>query len=70
MHCTGCMEDCRIDELRRRYEEEKTWIAVAFGFFPEALTKPISDEKLDALTDYFNQRRDTSRSGSKYFPLI
>jgi hypothetical protein len=38
---------------------------VAFGFLPEAKTKPIPERKLQVLTDYFNQRRDTSRSTIK-----
>lgn len=65
MHCTGCMEDCDLDVLQKKYEAENTWVIVAFGFFPEAKKKPITPYKLDILSDYFNQRRDTSRSKIK-----
>ncbi len=72
MHCTGCMADCDVDVLRRKYESEKTWVMVAFGFFPEVEEHPIPAKKLNMLSDYFNQRRDTSRSGIKFlsFDLI
>ncbi|MCK4821910.1 hypothetical protein KA005_39455 [bacterium] len=65
MHCTGCLPDCELDILQKKYEAEKTWIVIAFGFLPAAHKKPISARKLDILTDYFNQRRDTSRSKIK-----
>ncbi len=32
LHCTGCLEDCRVDMLRKQLEPKKTWILVAFGF--------------------------------------
>jgi len=69
MHCTGCMSDCELDILRKKYEAEKTWIVVAFGFLPDAISKPIPQLKLDMLTDYFNQRRDTTRSKIKVLPF-
>lgn len=65
MHCTGCLPDCQVDVQRRKLETEKIWIVVAFGFLPKAKTEPIPQEKLDILSDYFNQRRDTSRSRIK-----
>jgi hypothetical protein len=65
LHCTGCLPDCEVEILRKKYEVEKTWILVAFGFLPQAKTEPIPSYKLDILTDYFNQRRDTSRSRIK-----
>jgi hypothetical protein len=72
LHCTGCLAECQIDVLRREYESEKTWILVAFGFLPKRETRPIPEYKLDILSDYFNQRRDTSRSRIKIvsFDLI
>lgn len=72
LYCTSCLPDCEAEILRKKYEAEKTWILVAFGFLPQALTKPIEERKLDILTDYFNQRRDTSRSKIKIisFSLI
>jgi hypothetical protein len=63
------MEDCEIDSLRRKFEKERTMIIVAFGFLPEAIENPIPQQKLDILTDYFNQRRDTSRSKIKVLPF-
>jgi len=69
LHCTGCLPDCQVDVLRREYEAEKTWLLVAFGFLPKALEEPIAEYKLDLLTDYFNQRRDTSRSRIKIVPF-
>lgn len=69
MHCTGCMPDCELDIQRKKYEAEKTWIVIAFGYLPEAVNKPFPQKKLDILTDYFNQRRDTSRSRIKVLPF-
>ena len=69
MYCTGCMSDCELDRLRQQHEAERTMVIVAFGFFPQALTKPIPQNKLDILTDFFNQRRDTSRSKIKVLPF-
>ncbi|MEE8576060.1 MAG: hypothetical protein V3T31_02285 [candidate division Zixibacteria bacterium] len=65
LYCTSCLPDCEVEVVRKKYEAEKTWILVAFGFLPQALTNPIDERKLDILTDYFNQRRDTSRSKIK-----
>lgn len=72
LHCTGCLPECKVDILRIRYEAEKTWILVAFGFLSKEETRPIPEYKLDVLSDYFNQRRDTSRSRIKIvsFDLI
>jgi len=68
MHCTGCIPECELDVQRQRYEEQRTFVIVAFGFLPETLADPIPQRKLDILTDYFNQRRDTSRSRIKVLP--
>ncbi len=65
LYCTSCQGECEVEILRQKYEAEKTWILVAFGFLPRAKTNPIPQHKLDILTDYFNQRRDTSRSKVK-----
>lgn len=69
LHCTGCLPDCQIETLIKKYETQKTWVLVAFGFLPQAKTEPIPSHKLDVLTDYFNQRRDTSRSKIKIVPF-
>ena len=69
LHCTGCLENCEVDMLQRKFEPERTWLLVAFGFLPRAVSDPIPDYKLDILTDYFNQRRDTSRSRMKIVPF-
>jgi hypothetical protein len=65
LHCTGCLADCQVDILQKQYEAEKTWILVAFGFLLKTGRQSIPSHKLDTLTDYFNQRRDTSRSRIK-----
>jgi len=65
MHCTGCLPDCQVDILQKQFEMEKTWVLIAFGFFDKGRVPAISPSKLDILTDYFNQRRDTSRSRIK-----
>ncbi|MCR4440052.1 MAG: hypothetical protein QHJ34_12940 [bacterium] len=62
MHCTACMEDCPVEQQRRALEQERTWLVVAFGFLPQALHRPPAEQKLSILTDYFNQRRDVTRS--------
>ncbi len=72
MFCTGCLPDCEVEKLRHQYEAEKTMLLLAFGFFPQALHNPIPEEKLNILTDFFNQHRDKSRSQIKVlsFDLI
>lgn len=72
MHCTGCLPDCEVEIQQAGLEAERTWILVAFGFLHKDQRKLISQYKLDILTDYFNQRRDTSRSRMKIisFDLI
>jgi hypothetical protein len=69
LHCTGCLPDCRVEILRKKYEAERTWVMVAFGFLPKAKEKPIPEYKLDILTDYFNQGRDINRSRIKIVPF-
>ena len=69
LHCTSCLPECEVEILQKKYEAEKTWLLVAFGFLPQVKTKPIPTYKLDMLTDYFNQRRDTSRSRIKIVPF-
>jgi hypothetical protein len=59
MHCTGCLPECKVDIIQRQLELERTWVMVAFGFLLGQETKPLDLRKLDILTDYFNQRRDT-----------
>jgi len=69
LHCTGCLEDCPVNVRRLALEKDRTFVLVAFGFLPQALEKPIPEEKLDLLTEYFNSRRDTSRSKIKILPF-
>jgi hypothetical protein len=68
LYCTSCLDDCRVEQLRKEYEEQRISILVAFGYLPEVLTHPISPKKLEILSDYFNQRRDTKRSKIKLLP--
>lgn len=72
LYCTGCLPDCQVEIIRKECEVKRTWVLVAFGFLPEAKTKPIPAYKLQILSDHFNQRRDTSRSSVKivWFDLI
>lgn len=72
LHCTGCLANCQVDILQKRLEAERTWVLVAFGFLHKDGQQPIPQSKLDVLTDYFNQRRDTTRSRIKIlsFELI
>jgi hypothetical protein len=65
LYCTGCMAECEIETQRKILEAQKTWVLVAFGHLPREKTSSIPQPKLDILTDYFNQRRDTSRSTIK-----
>jgi len=68
LYCTSCLEDCEVEIQRKKYEAEKTWVLVGFGFLPESKSTPLSGAKLQILSDYFNQRRDTSRSTIKIIP--
>lgn len=65
LYCSGCLEDCEVERLRKKYETEKTWILVAFGFLPQGRQTPIPEYKLEILSDHFNQRRDITRSRIK-----
>ncbi len=69
MHCPGCDIGCELEPLRQQHEAERTWLIVACGFLPQGLTDPLHPVRLEVLTDYFNQRRDTSRSRIKVMPL-
>ncbi|MBK5100009.1 MAG: hypothetical protein JJE15_03320 [Desulfobacteraceae bacterium] len=72
LYCSGCLPDCKVDILQRQPGMERTMILVAFGFLPIEKEKSIQPYKLEILSDYFNQRRDTSRSKVKIvsFDLI
>lgn len=65
LYCPGCMEDCEVEILQKRHEKEKTRILVAFGHLSDKAANPITERRTGILTDYFNQRRDTSRSRMK-----
>jgi hypothetical protein len=69
LYCSGCLPDCAVEILRKKYEPERTWIVVAFGFLRQAQTKPYPAYKIDMLTEYFNQRRNTARSRIKVVPF-
>ena len=66
MYCTSCLADCEVEILQQKYAQEKTWVMVAFGFLTDSIPKPISPERLKIFDEYFNQRRDTSRSTIKF----
>ena len=65
LYCTSCIEECPIEVLQRKYLAEKTGILVGFGFLPRGKEPALPEAKLDILTEYFNQRRDTMRSQIK-----
>lgn len=69
LHCTGCLSDCAVDILRKKLEAQKTWLVVGFGFLNKGETKSYPADKIDMLTDYFNQRRNTARSRIKVVPF-
>jgi hypothetical protein len=69
LFCTGCLPDCEVEIQRKKYEAERTWVLVAFGFLPKAKNEPIPPLRLKILEDYFNQRRDTSRSRIAILPF-
>lgn len=69
MYCPGCEIDCEIDNIQKKYEKERIMVLIAFGFLSEAGTEAIQADKLDILTNYFNQNRDTSRSSIKILPF-
>lgn len=69
LYCTECIADCEIDIMQKKLAAEKTWLIIAFGHLPQAIEEPMPDIKLDILTDYFNQRRDTKRSRIKIVPF-
>ncbi|MFH0990162.1 MAG: hypothetical protein V1799_09125 [bacterium] len=69
LYCTSCMEECKVEKIRKQLEAQRIWILVAFGYIPETLLKPISENRLQILSDYFNQRRDTSRSTIQILPF-
>ena len=69
LYCTGCLSDCEVEKMQKKFYAEKTWIIVAFGHLPQAIIEPIPSYKMDILSSYFNQRRDTSRSRIKMVPF-
>jgi hypothetical protein len=69
LYCTECLAECGVGRLQAALQAEKTWLVVAFGHLPESKQRPFASGKLEALTDYFNQRRDVSRSKVKVVPF-
>jgi hypothetical protein len=67
LYCTECDGGCRVAQLQRDLAPEKTWVMVAFGFLPRR-AEGFSEHKLEALSNYFNQRRDTTRSRIRFVP--
>ena len=67
LYCTECLDDCPVAGLQRDLASEKTWVMVAFGFLPKG-AEGFPEPKLEALSAYFNQRRDTARSRIRFVP--
>ena len=65
MMCTACEEKCEVAKLMKKYEKDRTWIYVAFNFFPQDEKEQLTDEQISALEEYFNRRRKSSRSNIK-----
>lgn len=65
MHCTSCLIECEVENVRRECAAQRTWVTVAFGFRPHSSEESLPTQKLDVLTDYFNQQRNTARSRIK-----
>ena len=61
LFCTGCDAECKVELVRRQHEAAGSWVLVAFGFMDKRELSPVPQAKLEALADYFNQRRDRSR---------
>lgn len=62
MMCTGCDQKCPVDALMKELEKSRTWVFVAFGFFPVDERAQLSHQKIAILEEYFNQRRKSSSS--------
>ncbi|MFH0867275.1 MAG: hypothetical protein V1904_13855 [Bacteroidota bacterium] len=65
MMCTGCNDNCEVDKLLKKFEKERTWIYVAFGFLSLNERKQLSQEKISVLEEFFNNRRKSSGSKIK-----
>jgi hypothetical protein len=68
LYCTSCMEDCEVERIRQEALQHRTLVLVAFGFLPDACKHGIAPAKLEVLAEYFNERRDTSRSRVSIIP--
>ncbi len=62
LYCTGCLPECAIEKEQQKSLPRKKFILVAFGHLPHKKSYRLDQSRLDTLSDYFNQRRDTSRS--------
>jgi len=69
MYCTSCLPDCEAERIRKEAEKNRTWILVAFSHLPDGLKHPVGEDRLAILSDYFNQRRDTTRSTIRFIPF-
>ncbi len=60
MLCTGCRDDCRVNDLILEYSSQNIALYVAFGFKPVNEKKQLSPEQISVLEDYYNQIRKSS----------
>ena len=65
MLCTGCQKDCRVYKLLDRRPGHSVWVYVAFGFKPYSEKQQLSREKISILEDYFNAKRQSTKSSIK-----
>jgi hypothetical protein len=63
------MPECPVTQLQGKLLAEKTFVVVAFGDLPDAKSRPFLPGRLELLSEYFNQRRDVSRSTVKVVPF-
>lgn len=68
MLCTGCREDCRVNDLLLEYSSQNTALYVAFGFKPVNEKKQLSTDQIQVLEDYYNQIRKSSGTSIKIVP--
>lgn len=57
MMCPWCDEPCKIGDMVKELIPQKTWVYIAIGNLPVENNKQISEEKMEILENYYNQKR-------------
>jgi hypothetical protein len=68
MICTGCNEKCQVDILRRKLEHEPAEACIAIGRRPIDERKQLTEQKINILQDYFDQKRQSLKSKIRVVP--